>query len=81
MDYLSFPEDWSGRLRVRVLTITDIENTLLGIATWGPEFHPPGLAEHLEAGRRVAESLEESPATIHVVNAPGGMTIDIGPPP
>lgn len=79
MDYLSFPEDWSGRLRVRVMTIADIENTLLGIATWGPDFHPPGLAERLEAGRTDAECLEGSPATIRVVNAPCGMKIDVEP--
>jgi hypothetical protein len=79
MDYLNFPEDWSGRFEVRVMSSKNIDDNLRGIAMWGPDLHTPNLREALEAGRPVVESLTGYEATVRVLHAPSPVEFDLKP--
>jgi hypothetical protein len=77
MDYLNFPEDWSGRFDIRAMSLEDMDKNLQGIAMWGADLHIPNLREALSVGRRRMESLAGADASIVILRAPEDIGFDM----
>jgi len=48
MDYVSFPEEWSGGVGADVLTLEGVERLRDAMRTWGPDLYPAQLGRDLD---------------------------------